>query len=147
MTEAQLTSQMVDVMTLFLGVASVMMTIISAYVVALFVFLRGAGLLMRFWAFGFLTFGLILLGVFTYGVNRHALGIREGLFELDAQGALSALGTKALEQQAGWVGTISISVFAFLGVALYLSLAYLSFLHDWNPKPAMAQSGGSPDAN
>ncbi|MEM1149791.1 MAG: hypothetical protein AAGI03_04430 [Pseudomonadota bacterium] len=136
MSEAEFTEQMLQVMSLFLGIASIMITIVSGYVVALFFFLRRTGVIMRIWGFSFLSFVLLLLAIFSFGAYRHGVGVRLGLTELADDIDLTPLGDMALERQADWVGDASIGVFAFIGVALYLALAHLTFFHRWQVRPS-----------
>ena len=131
MTEADFTEQIVMTMELFLLGVSVLFTLMSAYVVALYFFLRRAGIALRVWAFAFLSFTIALLGVYSVGANRHNIGLRRGLEDLAAREGLSPLGTMAIEAQADLVNSVTIQSLWVIGLALYAALAYLTFLHRW----------------
>lgn len=123
MTEADLTDQMVVLMGMFFTGVSVFATLISAYIVALYVFLRRADLVLRAVAFCFLTFTLLLISVSAFGAYRHAHGINIALANLQSEHPLSALGRMALEPTASGVFLLTSAGMLGLALLLYAGLA------------------------
>ncbi len=134
MTEAELTEQMLIVTEISLVILSVVFTIISAYIVGLYWFLRKTSLVMRSVAFGFFTFVTLVITINGYGVYRHAQGLLKALIELNNKKPLSPLGSMAIENTAQGVTLgVGIGLFA-LAALIYLGLFYLSFLYRWPPQ-------------
>jgi hypothetical protein len=131
MTEADLTGQMVALMGMFFTGVSVFATLISAYIVALYAFLRRADLALRAVTFGFLTLTLMLISVSAFGAYRHAHGINLALADIQSVQPLSALGRMALEPTADGVFLLTSAGMLGLALLLYAGLAYLTFFHRW----------------
>ncbi len=131
MTEAELTEQILTISELVFIIVSVMFTVISAYIVGLYWFLRKTSLLIRLTAFGLFSFTTLVMSINGYGVYRHASGVMQALQELQAKSTLSALGQMALEQAAQNV-TVFVGASTFvLALLIYLSLVYLTFFYRW----------------
>ena len=133
MTEAEIIEQLVEFQNVLLFGVSIYITLISAYIVALYAFLDEAGLALKVFSCAFLTLILIFLGAFFYGSARFQQGLVEALADLDRAGAppLSAAGRAALgNAQNGVDDWIRLSV---LGAALafYFALLVLTFWEGW----------------
>jgi hypothetical protein len=134
MTEADLTSQIVGMMEVFYIAGSITFSVISAYIIALYYFLHRSPWVMKIGAFSFFTLTLFYLGMSTYGAVRHYDGLLKALEELRTHEGLSALGNMALEPMADSVATYSQSVAAVVIIGLWITLAYLTFLHRWRDR-------------
>jgi hypothetical protein len=134
MTEADIASQLIQMMSLTLQGMGVVFSIVSAYVVALYYFLYRAPLILKLGSFLFFTLIMALLVFFTLGAFDHGAAIERTLAELAQKGPLSPIGQAALAR--GNLGTGSIdeklrwSIEAAFGL-VYLSLFYLTFFHRW----------------
>ena len=134
MTEADITSQIVSLMDLTLTGVGVVFSIVSAYVVALYYFLHRAPILLRLTAFLFFTLIVVFLGLFTAGVFDHGTALHAALEEIAAQGMLSPVGKAVLARSTVGGGMIdtSLQLVVWAGFAsVYISFAYLTFLHRW----------------
>ena len=129
MTEADLTSEMVELIRMFFAGVSVFATLISAFIVALYAFLRRADLGLRAVTFGFLTLTLVLISISAFGAYRHAYGINLALADIRPVKRLSALGRMALEPTAGNVFVLTSAEMLGLALLLNVGLAYLTFFH------------------
>lgn len=135
MTQAELLEGLFAPLQTILSLVSLFFAIVSGYIAALYFFLARAGLLLRLIAFGLLTIGLSFLG----GTAAVVGSMQDGL--LRARSALPApvippgslrnpmpletglpLSQQELGVVTGWI----------IGVAVYVALAYLTFLHDWS---------------
>lgn len=131
MTEADLTSQIVGMMEIFYIAGSTAFAVISAYIIALYYFLHRSPWLMKFVAFSFFTLTLFYLGASTYGAVRHYTAVLKALEELRAREGLSPLGNMALEPMADTVTAYSTTAAGIVFIGVWISLAYLTFLHRW----------------
>jgi membrane protein implicated in regulation of membrane protease activity len=82
MTKADLTEQMFMMMEMAFTGLSILITIVSAYIVGLYWFLVQAHIGMRIIAFSFFSIVLGVLGVTAFGAFSHAQGINLALEEL-----------------------------------------------------------------
>jgi len=135
MTQAELLEGLFASLQTILSLVSLFFAIVSGYIAGLYFFLARAGLLLRLIAFGLLTIGLSFLG----GTAAVVGSMQDGL--LRAWATLSApvipasslrnpmpletglpLSQQELGVVTGWI----------IGLAVYVALAYLTFLHDWS---------------
>jgi len=131
MTEADLTNQMIAMSNMFFTSISVLFTIVSAYIVGLYWFLRKTNKFLKAVAFTFFTFTLLLFGIFSFGSFRHAHGINEALLELSQKNELSPLGQMATEATALNVYSFTVFGAVILALMIYIGLFYLTFLYKW----------------
>lgn len=133
MTEADVIEQLVEFQNVLLFGVSIYVTLISAYVVALYAFLDEAGFALKFFASLFLALVLVFLGAFFYGASRFQVGLVETLAEIERIGdpGLSPAGAAALANaRSGIDDVIRYSVLA-VGVAFYGALLILTFWNGW----------------
>lgn len=127
MTEADVIEQMVEYQNILLMGVSVFFTVISAYVVAIWAFLRKAGFWLRAFSFFFLSFVLLFLGRIGYGSALIHNGFIETLEDIDAAVGLSPTGQAALDNaMSGVDAIIQQSMFGGL-VIVYVALFFLTF--------------------
>jgi len=132
MTEAELTSQILTMTELFFTGISVVFSVVSAYIVGLYWFLRKAGWLMKLIGFSFFSLVIALLVVAGFGATRHAHGLNLALVDLGEKVNLSSLGSMAIEQTAQGVYNLTASGLALMSLLIYFGLAYLTFFYKWS---------------
>lgn len=138
MTESEILSLRNELTSLVVDVFSVSFTMVTAYMVGLWLFLKEAPLALRLIAFALLTIGLGFLGAMTLGLNDIMLGTER---------AWSGLGRTATglpgfgSERPAWLGGLTmyegaaaLGAAAFL--AIYVALFYLTFVYRWARKPA-----------
>ncbi len=146
MSEAEIFQGLFTAINSVLTIFSMFFAIVSGYVVALYLFLARAPLLLRTVAFGLLSVGLVFLG----GTAAVVQTMQDGLFV-----AWSKLGSPLINV-ADLRNPLPAEVFAFAGmsqqqlgvaigwtvaVAVYLVLAYMTFLYRW-PEDDRRRLGG-----
>jgi hypothetical protein len=134
MTEADITGQIVQMMNLTISGISVFVTIVSAYIVAVFFFLHRAPIVLKLVAFLFFTLAVAFLMLFMRGSFDHAHALQAALVELNQNGGLSPVGRAALARGVGAAEGIDTTIQHVMWGALglvYVVLFYLTFLHRW----------------
>ncbi|MGQ0533477.1 MAG: hypothetical protein ACT4OF_12415 [Caulobacteraceae bacterium] len=144
MSEAEVVEQLVEFTNILLVGVSLIFSIVSAYVVALNYFIGSSNFMARFGSFLFITLILGMLVMVMMGAQATHSGLTERLQELEALGELSAAGRAVLANAApAYTGVVTgahysvdsiiqLCVWTGLGF-VYLALAYLTFLHKWQP--------------
>ena len=139
MNEAEVVEQLVGFTNTLLAGVSLIFSVVSAYVVALNYFIGSSNFMARFGSFLFVTLILGMLLVVMMGAAATHVGLTARLVELESAGELTAAGRAVLanaeaELAAGYSidAVVRICVWAGLGF-VYLALAYLTFLHKWQP--------------
>ncbi len=134
MNEAEITEQMVLMMDLTLAGVSVLFSIVSAYIVALYFFLRDAPLGLRLIAFLLFSLTFAFLCMFAANCFSHSASLQAALVELGNTTQLSAVGRSAIETRLVDRAALdeTIQWVTWVGMALfYLALTYFTFLHNW----------------
>ena len=142
MTEGEVVEQLVAFTDTLLNGVALIFSVVSAYVVALNYFVGSANFMARLASFAFISLVLGMLLVTMLGAGSTHSGLVERLQELNRTGELTAAGRALLSNASPeWVGMITgrrysideiirLCVLAGLGM-VYVSLAYLTFLHPW----------------
>jgi hypothetical protein len=133
MTEAEILSIRNDLTSLAVSVVSVSFGMISTYIAGLWLFLREAPLALRLLAFMLLTCGLAFMGSLTWGLNDLLMGTDHAWAKLDSRASdIAGFG----DARPNWLygltlyeGSVLLGTLAF--GAIYLSLAYLTFIYRW----------------
>ena len=133
MSEAEILSVRSDLAGLAVSVVSVSFGMISAYIAGLWLFLREAPISLRLLTFLLLTCGLLFMGSFTWGLNDLLIGTDRAWSKLSNPATeISGFGNS----RPGWLygltmyqASVALGGFAF--GAIYLSLAYLTFVYKW----------------
>ncbi|MGE3928567.1 MAG: hypothetical protein AB7G05_00275 [Hyphomonadaceae bacterium] len=144
MSEGEVIEQLVEFTNILLIGVSVIFTVVSAYVVGLNYFIGSANFFARLLSFLFVTLILAMLLFVLMGAASTHDGLIERLQELERDGQLTAAGRAALANASpAMTGPITgaqysvdgvIQLFVWTGLAfVYISLAYLTFLHRWRP--------------
>jgi len=144
MSEGEVVGELVEFTNILMVGVSLIFSIVSAYVVALNYFIGSANMLARLGSFVFITLILGMLMATLAGAQTTHIGLTARLHELEAEGALTAVGRAVLSNaEPEWIGALTgnrysiddvirTCVWTSLGF-VYLALAYLTFLHRWTP--------------
>ncbi|HEY8127522.1 MAG TPA: hypothetical protein VIF39_02230 [Hyphomicrobium sp.] len=133
MNEAEILSIRNELTGLVVSVVSVSFGMISAYIAGLWLFLREAPVSLRLLAFALLTCGLAFMGALTWGLNDLLVGTDRAWSKLvSPTSEISGFGN----ERPDWLhGFTLYGACVFLGSlafgAIYLSLAYLTFVYRW----------------
>jgi len=133
MTEAEILSLRNDLTGLVISVVSVSFGMISAYIAGLWLFLREAPVSLRLLAFVLLSFGLAFMGAATWGLNDLLVGTEHAWVKLPSHATdIAGFG----DVRPPWLGGLSLyEASAMLGAlsfgAIYVALAYLTFIYKW----------------
>lgn len=133
MTEADITSQLVQMMDMTINGTGLFVSMVSAYIVAIFFFLHRAPIIMKLVAFIFFSLAVAFLMLFMQGTFDHAHALQAALVELSHKTELSPVGKAAMARGVGAEGidqTIQQVMFGALGL-VYFTLIYLTFMHRW----------------
>lgn len=144
MSEADVVEQLAHHTDSLIAGVSLIFSIVSAYVVALNYFIGSSNFLARLASFLFVTLVLGMLLVLLLGVQSTHAGMIARLVELQGSGDLTAAGRAVLTNATPeWAGVITgnrysidsiINLCTLVGLgAVYLGLAYLTFIHRWTP--------------
>ena len=133
MSEAEILAIRNDVTGLVISVVSVSFGMISAYIAGLWLFLREAPISLRLLAFGLLSCGLAFMGALTAGLNSLLIGTDHAWAKLTTRASdIESFG----DARPPWLHGLSLyEASAALGAlafgAIYLALAYLTFVYRW----------------
>lgn len=133
MSEAEILSIRNELTGLVVSVVSVSFGMISAYIAGLWLFLREAPIFLRALAFALLSCGLAFMGSLTFGLNGLLLGTDHAWAKLSTRATdIDGFG----DVRPAWLQGLSFyEASAVLGAiafgAIYLSLAYLTFVYKW----------------
>lgn len=133
MTEAEILSVRNDVTAIVVSVTGFSFTMISAYIAALWFFLKDAPFALRSISFVLLTCGLAFMGAMSAGLNGILLATETAWSKLGKTATeLPGFGNARPDYLAGYT---MYEAAAFLGtsvfVLIYLALFYLTFVYDW----------------
>ncbi|MBA2124976.1 hypothetical protein DLM45_01880 [Hyphomicrobium methylovorum] len=133
MSEAEIFSLRNELTGLVISVVSVSFGMISAYIAGLWLFLREAPISLRLLAFGLLSFGLAFMGALTAGLNELLLGTNRAWATIvNPASGIANFG----DVRPSWLYGLSLfEASACLGAAsfgaIYIALAYLTFIYSW----------------
>jgi len=127
MSEADVIEQMVEYQSILLMGVSVFFTVISAYVVAVWAFLRHAGFGLRVFAYFFLSLVTAFLVRVAYGSQQIHDGFIATLHELDRSVGLSPTGAAALQNALSGLDDVIQQSMFFAVVVVYIALFFLTF--------------------
>jgi hypothetical protein len=133
MTEAEILAIRIGVTGLIISIVSVSFGMISAYIAGLWLFLKRAPFSLRALTFGLLSIGLFFMGFLTWGMHELLLGTDRAWTKLTQ----NATGIPSFgDDRPDYLLGLSLYQFgALIGfvafVAIYLALAYLTFLYRW----------------
>ena len=119
-----------------MNVFSMLFTLTSAYIAGLFFFLNRAPFLLRLLAFGLLSLGFVFLGGSAATLQR----MQDGLYAAWSKLPAPILTVSELRNPVDLPVTlipglslqeVGVLIGWFTAAAVYLALAYLTFLHRW----------------
>ncbi|MBR2534787.1 MAG: hypothetical protein IKE66_01820 [Hyphomicrobium sp.] len=133
MTEAEILGVRNDVTAIVVSVTGFSFTMISAYIAALWFFLKDAPFALRALSFVLLTCGLAFMGAMSAGLNGLLLATETAWSKLGKTATeLPGFGSERPDFLAGFTMYEAV---AFLGtsvfVLIYIALFYLTFVYDW----------------
>ena len=133
MTEAEILEAAIQAQQTGLAIFSVLLSVVSGYIGALYFFLGTAPWGLRLTAFAVLTFAIITLGALAYNLQYLGEGMHTAWLQLPRKATgMDSLGPPLLVQSLFLDGRQLVSLVAWLlGSLLYLALAYMTFLHSW----------------
>ncbi len=137
MTEAEILEAAIQGAQAALALFSVFISIVSAYIVALYLFLGTAPFILRFVTFILLTAALLTLGAFAYNLQYLGEGMHTAWQNLPQRSTgMESLGPPLIVRSIFLDGRelAALASWVFGGV-VYLALAYATFLYRW-PKPS-----------
>lgn len=133
MTEAEILQTRNDLTTILVSVVSVSFAMISAYIVALWAFLKTAPLTLRIVAFSLLSCGLAFLGGVALGVHHLLEGTERAWRKLESNSV--GLGGFGDFRPSWGLGLSLYEMSAAAGAAafglIYLALMALTFFYHW----------------
>jgi hypothetical protein len=136
MTEVEILSVRNEVTAIVLSVTSFSFTMISAYIAALWFFLKDAPLSLRAMAFLLLTSGLAFMGVMSAGLNDLLLATETAWSKLSKTATeLPGFGNARPDFLAGFTlyeAAAGLGTLVF--IAIYLALFYLTFFYNWGDR-------------
>jgi len=133
MSEAETLSIRNELTGLVVSVVSVSFGMTSAYIAGLWLFLREAPISLRVLAFFLLSCGLAFMGALSWGLNDLLVGTERAWLKL-ANPASEIRGFG--DARPDWLGGFTLyEASVFIGIlafgAIYVSLAYLTFVYRW----------------
>lgn len=133
MTEAEILSVRNDVTAIVVSVAGFSFTMISAYIAALWLFLKDAPFSLRALAFLLLSSGLAFMGAMTTGLNGLLLATETAWRKLSKTATeLPGFGSDRPDFLIGFTMYEAAAVLGTLTFgAIYVALFYLTFLYSW----------------
>ena len=139
MTEAEILGNAIQAQQVGLAIFSVLLSVVSGYIGALYFFLGTAPWGLKFIAFSILTFAIITLGALAYNLQYLGEGMHIAWQHLPSKmTGMDSLGPPLLVQSLFLDGRELASLIAWLfGGLLYVVLAYMTFFHRW---PRVASS-------
>jgi hypothetical protein len=133
MTEAEILEAAVQAQQAGLAIFSVLLSVVSGYIGALYFFLDTAPWALRLTAFAVLTFAIITLGALADNLQYLGEGMHVAWLQLPRKATgMDSLGPPLLVQSLFLDGRQLASLVAWVfGSLLYLALAYMTFIHSW----------------
>lgn len=123
---------------------SVFLTIVSGYVVVLYLFLNRSGFFIRFIAFGLLSMSFAAVGLLAWNLQYLGEGMHEAWFRLPTKSTgMETLGPPIIVQNAFMQGGIvGMRLGWALGGLIYLALAYMTFVYRWPHRRGLLDGQG-----
>jgi hypothetical protein len=133
MTEAEILNSAIEGAQAALAIFSVFLSIVSAYIVALYWFLGSAPSGLRFIAFLMLSVALVTLGALSYNLQYLGEGMHVAWEALSAKSTgMDSLGPPLIVRSVFLDGREIASWAAWVfGAVVYLALAYMTFIYRW----------------
>ncbi len=132
MNEADIVGHLLSFTEIFVAAIALTFTIVSAYIAALYYFIKNADLLFKVVAFVFFTGILAQLGVLLYGST-----VLFNLLRLSGEMLVEKKeGSMLMEKYINAASSFPIlvgSIFPWLlGISVYFALFYLTFIRKWD---------------
>jgi hypothetical protein len=133
MTEAEILENAIQAQEVGLAIFSVLLSVVSGYIGALYFFLGRAPSALKVTAFMILTFAIITLGALAFNLQYLGEGLHIAWRQVPSKATgMDSLGPPLLVEQLFLDGRQLASAIAWVfGSLLYASLAYMTFFHHW----------------
>ena len=133
MTEAEILESAVQSAQAGLALFSVLLSVVSGYIVALYLFLSTAPFLVRFIVFGLLTLAMVTLGALALNLQYLGEGMHTAWQALPQKATgMETLGPPLIVRWLFLDGREFASLVSWaLGSIVYTALAYATFLYRW----------------
>ena len=137
MTEAEILAVRNDATAIVVSVASFSFAMISAYVAALWLFLKDAPFVLRSLAFLLLSCGLAFMGAMTTGLNGLLLATETAWSKLQNPATgLPGFGNASPAYLFGYTMYEAAALLGFTAfAAIYFALFFLTFFYRWERDP------------
>jgi hypothetical protein len=136
MTENEILQNAIQAAQAATSLFGVFLTIVSAYVVGLYLFLNRAGLSLRLFAFFLLSLSLAALALLAWNLQYLGEGMHEAWSRLpEKMTGMDTLGPPLIVRNAFMKGGLLVTLTGWVfGSVVYVALAYMTFIYRW-PKP------------
>lgn len=133
MTEAEILENALQGAQAALQLFSVFLSIVSAYIVGLYLVLHSAPFTLKFIAFIVLSVALLTLGALAYNLQYLGEGMHTAWQALPKKTTeMEALGPPMIVRSVFLDGRIVASWIAWaMGMVVYFGLAYMTFIYRW----------------
>jgi hypothetical protein len=138
MTEAEILENAIQAQQAGLAIFSVLLSVVSGYIGALYFFLGTAPWGLRFVSFTILTFAMITLAGLAFNLQYLGEGMHAAWQQIPTKSTgMDSLGPPFLVRSFFLDGRQLASAISWIfGVFLYLALAYMTFIHRWQASPS-----------
>lgn len=143
MTEAEILSVRNDATAIVVNVASFSFAMISAYIAALWLFLKDAPFALRLLAFCLLSGGLGFMGAMTVGLNDLLMATETAWAKLPQTATeLPGFGNARPDYLAGYSLYEAAAALGFIAfAAIYFALFILTFFYRWDAPRRIFRNG------
>jgi hypothetical protein len=128
-TEADILEQLVEFQNVLLFGVSIFITLVSAYIVALYAFLDEAGNVLKIFSCAFMTLVMVFLATFFWGSSQLQMGLVQALAAIEPE--LSPAGQTALANSRSGIDDGIRYVMGVIGFGFYVALLVLTFWNGW----------------
>jgi hypothetical protein len=139
MSEAEILSSAIQAAQATAAIFSLFLTIVSAYIAALYFFLCRAPAGLRLTAFALLSIAFAALGALAMNMQYLGEGMHTAWLKLPQKSTgMDVLGPPIMVRSLFLDGRLAAAWAAWLlGGVVYLALTYLTFIYRWPPRPAL----------
>ncbi len=137
MTENEILQNAIQAAQAAASLFSVFLSIVSAYIVGLYLFLNRMGFALKFIAFFIFTIGLIAVALLAWNLQYLGEGMHEAWSRLPERSTgMETLGPPFIVRNTFTHGGILVTAAAWLlGIIVYVALAHMTFLYRWPRTP------------
>jgi hypothetical protein len=133
MTENEILQNAIQAAQAATSLFGVFLTIVSGYIVALYLFLNRTGFSLKFFAFLLLSLSLLAIALLAWNLQFLGEGMHAAWAKLPSRmTGMETLGPPLLVRNAFTEGGILVTIAGWvLGTVVYVALFYMTFLYRW----------------